>query len=74
MLDIPIGTASAQSKPGPDSLNWVRNSRMLEIPDIFGGNLSDQIFWGELKQMLGPSLYVCSRQHSEFPLKKKEKG
>ena len=31
---------------------------MLEIPDIFGGNLSDQIFLGDIEQMLGPSLYI----------------
>ena len=37
---------------------------MLEIPDIFWGDLSDPVFLGGTEQMLGPNL--CIRKKSEI--------
>ena len=35
------------------------------MPDIFGDDLSNQVFFEGTEQMLGPSL--CSRKKSEYP-------
>ena len=40
---------------------------VLEMPDIFWGGPSDQIFFGGTEQMLGPSLYAYKQMFRVSP-------
>ena len=41
---------------------------VLDMPDIFWGGPSDQIFFGGTEQMLGPSLYAYKQMFRVSPL------